>query len=111
MFRDNDSALDQVATGQVFTANQALEAGLIDRIGFIEEAVGRAVELASLSPDNVRVVEYHSKATSVAELLMGGQASEGGFRGLSLQQMLDLTAPRAYYLSTWLPAVLSNTRP
>jgi hypothetical protein len=42
---------------------------------------------------------------------MGGQASAGGFRGLSLQQMLDLTAPRAYYLSTWLPAVLSNTRP
>jgi protease-4 len=111
MFRDDDSALDQVATGQVFTANQALEAGLIDRIGFIEEAVGRAVELAALSPDDVRVVEYHSKATSVADLLMGSQAQSGGFRGLSLQQMLDLTAPRAYYLSTWLPAVLSNTRP
>lgn len=111
MFRDNDSALDEVATGQVFTANQALEAGLIDRIGFIEQAIDRAVELAALSPDSVRVVEYQSKSTSVAELLLGSQLTSGTPRGLSLQQMLDLTAPRAYYLSTWLPAVLSNTKP
>ena len=27
-----------------------------------------------------------------------------------LAGVLDLTAPRAYYLCTWLPAILSNSR-
>ncbi|MCA9118478.1 MAG: signal peptide peptidase SppA, partial [Planctomycetaceae bacterium] len=33
-FRADDAALDAVAKGQVFTANQALEKGLVDKIGF-----------------------------------------------------------------------------
>ena len=108
MFRDSDAALDKVATGQIFTANQALDAGLVDKIGFIEEAIDRATELAALPSDKVRVVKYESKATNLGEVLFGGQARAGGLRGLGLQQLLDLTAPRAYYLSTWLPAVLSS---
>jgi protease-4 len=43
------AAVDAVATGQVFTARQAQAAGLVDRIGFLEDAVDRAVELAGLT--------------------------------------------------------------
>lgn len=112
-FRDNDAMLDRVATGQIFTANQALDAGLVDQIGFIEAAIDRAIELAALPTDDVRVVEYKSKVTSLAELVMGSSAQSqfSAMGGVNLQQLLDLTAPRAYYLTTWLPALLTNTRP
>ena len=38
-FRADDAALDAVATGQIFTAKQAREKGLVDKIGFIEDAI------------------------------------------------------------------------
>ncbi len=47
-----------MATGQIFTAEQAKEAGLVDEIGFIEEAVDRAIELAGLDRNNVQVIRY-----------------------------------------------------
>ena len=47
-FKEIPAALDAVATGQIFTAKQALERGLVDKIGFIEDAIARAVELAKL---------------------------------------------------------------
>ena len=49
---------DDVATGQIFTASQALDAGLVDKIGFIEDAITRARDLAGLSESNTRVIEY-----------------------------------------------------
>jgi len=44
----DDAKLAAVATGQIFTAQQARDAGLVDRIGFLEDAVKRACELAGL---------------------------------------------------------------
>ncbi len=108
-FRSNDAALDKVATGQIFTANQALDAGLVDKIGFIEDAIDRAIELAALDSDKVRVVKYEPKATSLAEVFMGTEA-RGALTVPRVEKLLDLTAPRAYYLSTWLPSVLSSSR-
>jgi protease-4 len=110
-FREDDAALDKVATGQIFTATQALENGLIDRIGFLEEAVNYAIELAKLDGDKVRVVKYTQPIPGVLDLLTGsqGQASTGW--QFDLGRMLDMSAPRAYYLCTWMPALLSNTRP
>ena len=48
-FKDDPAALDAAATGQIFTAKQALEHGLVDKIGFVEDAIARAAELASES--------------------------------------------------------------
>lgn len=108
-FKDDRAALDAAATGQVFTANQALEKGLVDQIGFIETAIGRAAELAGQTADNVRCVKYEKPPTLLGELIgVESQAAAGG--GLDLAALLDLTAPRAYYLWTWLPAALSNSR-
>ena len=42
-FRKDPTALDKLATGQVFTAQQALDDGLIDKIGFVEDAIDRAI--------------------------------------------------------------------
>src|SRR5205809_7451690 len=52
--------LDRAPTtfdGRVFTASQALERRLIDRIGYLDDAVGAAKQLAQL--DQARVVLFH----------------------------------------------------
>jgi signal peptide peptidase SppA len=72
----DDDAVDRVATGQVFTARQALEAGLVDRIGFLEEAIDRAVELAGLSPETARAVKY-SKPKGLLDEVLGGIGRTG----------------------------------
>ncbi|MDZ7620113.1 MAG: signal peptide peptidase SppA [Patescibacteria group bacterium] len=98
-FREEPETLDALATGQIFTSGQAVENGLVDRVGFIEAAVDRAIEIAKLDPANVKVVRY-KREPSLAGLLMGGEARG---RTLDLQAVLELTTPRAYYLCTWLP--------
>ena len=109
--RDNPQGLKAVTTGQVFTAGQARENGLVDRIGFLEDAIERAVELADLDKESVRVVKYTRYVPGLLESLSGTQARSGPSFSFGLEALLDLAAPRAYYLCTSLPAILSNTRP
>jgi protease-4 len=46
----------ELADGRVYTAPQALEAGLIDRVGTLRDAISRAKELAGVA--HCRVVSY-----------------------------------------------------
>ncbi len=105
----DERALDAVATGQIFTASQAKKNGLIDQIGFMDIAIARATELAGYDKDEVRCVKYQ-RPPGALDLLLGTSAeSLLPSRGVDVAGLLDLTAPRAYYLSTWLPAVLKNS--
>jgi protease-4 len=108
--REQEQAVAQVATGQVFTASQALAHGLIDRIGFLEDAIERAIELADLDKDNVRVVKYLQHVPGVLEVLGGTEASRRSLGLESVARLIDLTAPRAWYLFTTIPPLLTNTR-
>lgn len=109
-YREDAAALDQVATGQIFTAAQALERGLVDKIGFIEDAVERAAKLASRDPKKLRCVTYDKPPATLGSLL-SSKADAPNILGGELNDLLNLTAPRAYYLCTWLPSILSNTKP
>jgi protease IV len=106
-FKEDESALDAVATGQIFTAKQALDKGLVDQIGFIEAAIARAAELAKVSTDDVRCVKYDRPPGLFGDFLSVGAT---GHSGVDLGAMLNLTSPRAYYLWSWLPAALTNSR-
>ncbi len=108
-FKDDAAALDAAATGQIFTARQALERGLVDKIGFLEEAVERVLELTGETEESVRCVKYKAQPTLV-DALVGANASSARRGGLDLASLIDLTAPRAYYLWSWLPAAVSNSR-
>ena len=96
-----------LATGEVFTANKALQYGLIDKIGFIEDAIQRAIHLAcqknsSLDPDNIRVVRYDAPRSLLDfNLFLKSQAPNG-----TLEALLELSTPRRYYLVTTLPALI-----
>jgi len=100
----DDAGVDRVATGQVFTARQALEAGLVDRIGFLEDAVDRAVELAGLTAEKARVVKY-SKPKGLLDEVLGGASPTGR---VDLAAIAELTTPRGWYLCSWLPAILRS---
>jgi len=104
-----------VFTGRIFTAGEAKQQHLIDEIGFVEDAVTRAVELAKLTPETARVVKYHKPVGLLDQLLVGSQDRSsrfglggGNLSGSSLATLFDLAAPRAYYLCTMLPAALRN---
>jgi protease-4 len=96
-----------LATGEVFTANQAIRYGLVDKIGFIEDAIQRAIGLAlkknpGLDPDNIRVVRYEApRGLLDFSPLLSSKAPLGTFESL-----LELSTPRRYYLSTTLPTLI-----
>jgi len=98
-FRNDPAALDRLATGQVYTAQQALAEGLIDKIGFVEDAVDRAIKLAGLDKENVKVVKYKAELR-LSEIIFGQSRLQPSF---DLAALLESTTPRAYYLCTWLP--------
>jgi protease-4 len=108
-FKDDTAAVDAVATGQIFTAKQALANGLIDKIGFLEEAIERVLTLTGESADDVRCVKYEKQPTLV-DAIVGANAGHSLRGGVDLATLLDLAAPRAYYLWSWLPASVSNSR-
>jgi protease-4 len=43
---------EALATGEVFTASEALDAELIDEIGYLDDAIDKAIEMAGLDPDD-----------------------------------------------------------
>ena len=77
-FRQNPAALDRLATGQVYTADQALKNGLVDRIGFIEDAINRAIQLAGLNPADVKVVRYRAEPR-LSDILFGQTRAQPSF--------------------------------
>ncbi len=100
-------AFEEATTGQIFTAKQALQLGLVDKLGFIEDAIERAIELGQLDKNNVRVVNY-SRPQGLLEGALFGPTAQGG--QINLAALLELSTPRAYYLCTWLPGVVMNSR-
>jgi len=92
-------ALAKMSTGQVFTTEQAIAGGLVDKEGFLEAAVDRAAELASLGANTFRVVKYKKPGG-----FLGVPMAESA-RAPDLATIVDLASPRAYYLFTWMPGM------
>ena len=103
-FREDDSALNELATGEIFTATRAKAAGLVDEIGFLEEAIDRAMELANLDSSKTRVVRYLKPASlfDVSGFVMSNNQRP------DLSALLELTSPRAYYLASVMPPLLAS---
>jgi protease-4 len=100
-FKENPDKLDELATGEVFSAPQAKEHRLIDEIGFIEEAIERVAELAALEENAYRVVEYESPGSLYDSLMSSGASADA--EAISLAALQKLSTPQAYYLYTNMP--------
>jgi protease IV len=104
--RDNKDVQAVVFTGRIFTAKQAQENLLVDRLGFIEDAIDRAIELANLDKDDVQVVKFRKPIGLMEQLLFGGQQNRRP--SFDLGAVLELASPKAYYLCTFLPGLSSS---
>ncbi len=101
-FRDDDADLTKLATGEIFSAEQALEDGLVDKLGFLEDAVDRAIEMAGLDKKNTRVVDYKQPLSLLEAIGVAQAETPSSLSG----ELMRLAVPRAYYLCTSLPGVV-----
>ena len=51
------AAMAEISTARVYLANDALELGMVDEVGYLDQAVARAKKLADL-PEDAKVVVY-----------------------------------------------------
>jgi protease IV len=88
--------VEKLATGRIFMAAEAKEKGLIDAIGYFDDAVQEAKQRAGLS--EAQVVEY---APSFRLLnLLGLQAQRPSILDLKPENLAELASPRIMYLWT-----------
>ncbi|GAB4140592.1 MAG: hypothetical protein Tsb009_10020 [Planctomycetaceae bacterium] len=93
-------AAEDVATGQIFTANQALELGLVDKLGYMDDAIEELKDRLKLK--SVRVVTYQHPQTLLSMLAGMAKAQQPEHRW---KMMVDATIPRAMYYCVGLPIV------
>ena len=91
-----------LATGQVFSAQEAVRFGLVDRIGFLEDAIDRAAELANVTLDEVRVVRLEKPKPLIE--LPALIREEGSASVVAL--LTRPTVSRCWYLSGSAPPLL-----
>jgi protease IV len=113
--KEDAASQEVVFTGRIFTAGEAKQQHLIDEIGFVEDAINRAVELAGLTAETARAVKYHKPVGLLDQILVGSDDRSSRFNlggaaasASSLSALFDLSTPRAYYLCTMFPAALRN---
>jgi protease-4 len=82
--------------GGIFTATEAKELGLVDRIGYLEDAIKDVASQAGLG-DDYRVVTYQRPLT-LANLLFGAQSPEPGMQ-LDAKRFAAAATPRLWYLA------------
>ena len=98
---ENRESLDrprvtELATGQIYTASQARAHGLVDEIGYEEDAIVSLKEQLGIS--EARVVTYRFEQGWLDLLTSAIEVRESRHQ---LQALLDASVPRALYLSAW----------
>jgi protease-4 len=83
------------ADGGIYTADKALKYGLVDQIGYAEDAVKEAAKRAGLGND-YRAFSYE-RPPSLMDVFMRSQAPAGGQTTTAAQLSRALT-PRVWYL-------------
>lgn len=97
----NRSQLDRdqvraLATGQIYTAKDALENGLVDEMGYEEDALDALRKQLGLT--RARVITYEHRPGLLSVALRFVQPAEPVS---PWQSLVDSAIPRAMYLSSW----------
>ena len=92
-----------LADGRIFTADQALKEGLVDKIGYLDDAIEDAKKAAGL--EKARVVLYHRPSEYAENIYsrQGGTQARSGASAADLESLFGKTTPRFLYL--WAPGL------
>lgn len=88
----DDAGVRKLATGQIYTAQQALDAGLLDQIGFEDEAL--AALQKQMNVESARVIEYRFPLGLFDLLMPAVEAVDPQTRAAAA---LDRSVPQAMY--------------
>ena len=92
----------ELGDGRVYTAEQALGHRLVDRIGYMPDAIDIARQAAHV--DKARVIVYHRPRQYRATYYAEAQQTEGGFAtGSAMSALGAMVGPGPKFLYLWLP--------
>jgi protease-4 len=96
----------RLADGGIYTADQALKYGLIDEIGYLDQAIAAAQKAGGLGQD-FRVITY-DRPPALLNLFLGANTRDSSPRG-QWSQLASGAVPRLWYLNdeSWLSAFLA----
>jgi protease-4 len=97
----SDDALRTIGDGRILTADQALQVGLVDRIGYMEDSVGAARQRAGLA--EARVVAYR-RSNEFAENIYSRSSPPAPQVNMVNFDLGSLVAP-PQFMYLWLPAL------
>jgi protease-4 len=100
----DDAAIRKLATGQIYTANQALENHLVDEIGYVEDACEALAKQLSLT--QWEAFEYRS-TPGLVDAIIGSQTRTSGLDAVT-EQVLQSSVPQAMFYASWNPWVPST---
>jgi protease-4 len=103
VFADDADKLDQLATGQIYTAAEAKDHGLIDEIGFLDDAIKKAMDLAALTEHNSKAIRYKPKL-SFMDALLESRATPNKLSTETIAETITkMATPRVYLLCPYVP--------
>jgi len=85
------------ADGGIWTADDALKYGLIDQVGYMEDAVKEAHKLAGLGED-FKVIQYDPPHVGLLGLLLGSQSAPP-ISGFDPKRLAQGATPRLWYMA------------
>ncbi len=96
---DRESVM-KLADGSIFTGKQAKENGLVDELGFFEDAVEETKKLGRI--ERARIVEYRKRPTIFELLTMKAEQDAAARAGIAgdLKRLINERTPRFMYLWT-----------
>jgi len=100
----DDAAIRKLATGQIYTAQQGLENGLVDVIGYDDDATEDLKTQLGLK--SARIVEYQFP-TGLFDVLSASSPSPSSSAAAidPLKRLFEANVPRAMYLFGWRPGM------
>ena len=100
----DEKKMAELADGRVFTAEQALQHGLIDKVGYLDDGIKWAKDMAGIKKS--QVVIYHRPSNYIPNAYSMASASAEGIGPLVNLELPDwLNSGGAQFLYLWQPAV------
>src|SRR5262245_27731384 len=87
------------ADGGIFTAGDALKYGLVDQIGYVEDAVAEAAKKAGLASGDYRVVQYERPPSLLGLLGANTPQPPSSLSNLDVARLAAAAGPRVWYLA------------
>jgi protease-4 len=96
----DESRLNEIANGTIFTAQQAKDNGLVDGIGYLDDAIMQAEAAAKMAAGRSTVVILRRPPSLFGSGMFAQETTiESALDGQAVRQMMsELSTPRAMYL-------------